>query len=129
MPELARLAELTEEQLQCALRSEHGTMSLDTMGMSHTIRAPAGTDPAEALAASDLRSLLRQSLAGLLDPRDAEIMSLLYALDGMGRRTPGEVGTQFGIEAKEVSKIEAKSLRKLQGQRQLAVRLHSYLES
>lgn len=129
IPELAHLAELTHDQLHCALRSEHGTMSLDTLELTHTIRAPAGTDPAEALAASDLRSLLRQSLAGLLDPRDAEIMTLLYALDGMGRRSADEVGTQFKIEAKEVVKIEARCLRKLQGQRQLAVRLHSYLES
>jgi RNA polymerase sigma factor (sigma-70 family) len=123
------VAELTQDQLHCALRSEHGTMSLDTLEFTNTIRAPAGTDPAEALAASDLRALLRQSLAGLLDPRDAEIMTLLYALDGMGRRSPDEVGTQFGIEAYEISKIEARCLRKLQGQRQLAVRLHSYLES
>mmetsp|Transcript_46366 Transcript_46366/g.149473 ORF Transcript_46366/g.149473 Transcript_46366/m.149473 type:complete len:381 (+) Transcript_46366:1310-2452(+) len=140
--ELAEAAEITEGQLQTALRSGLDTVSLEAQmpaggasgrgsaTLTDMLPAPEGCDPADALAARDLRALLKQSLAGLLDPRDAKMMELLYALDeGEGRRTAEEVGVLFSVSAREVRRIEAKCLRKLQDQRQLVVRLRTYLES
>ena len=64
----SQVAEITEEQLQLSLRSDLNTVSLEaplgsgknSFSLTDVLPAPLGSDPAEALAAADLRSLLRQ---------------------------------------------------------------------
>jgi RNA polymerase sigma factor (sigma-70 family) len=61
-----------------------------------------------SLAQADLGRLLN-----FLNPREREILSLRFGLDGMQPRTLDEVGKQFNVTRERIRQIEAKALTKL----------------
>jgi RNA polymerase primary sigma factor len=134
--ELASLEGISVSKLRLALLHSLSHISLEApIGRGdghHTLSdmLPArDADPAHALAQADLRNLLRHSLAGVLDPRDALVMCELYGLDGKGRRTLDAAAELHGCSRREIMKIRSRALQKLQGQRQLVVRIKRYMSN
>jgi len=69
--------------------------------------------PDEVVAANEIKEALRQISTLILSPRQQKILSMLYGLDGEGRRTQKEVGEVLGITGSRVGGLEADALRKI----------------
>ena len=70
-------------------------------------------DMAEQIGSRELCSKLRALMSGVLDKREAEIISLRYGIDGMKSMTQRETAQRCGISRSYVSRIEKKALEKL----------------
>ena len=70
-------------------------------------------DLMENLDAKDARAKVRQCVERCLTPRELDVITRRYGLDGKEPRTQREVAAQWGISRSYVSRIEKKALEKL----------------
>ena len=70
-------------------------------------------DVLEQISRGELSKTLRGLVTEILDPRECEIITLRYGLDGRPPRTQHEVAAQFRISRSYVSRLEKKALEKL----------------
>jgi RNA polymerase primary sigma factor len=92
--------------LEMPVGSEESS-SLGDFIQDETVRGPADETS---------RTLLHEQMADILDslsPRERQVLSLRFGLDGGKSHTLEEVGQKFGLTRERVRQIEAKALRKL----------------
>ena len=70
-------------------------------------------DLMENLNAKDARAKVRRYVERCLTPRELDVITRRYGLDGKEPRTQREVAAQWGISRSYVSRIEKKALEKL----------------
>lgn len=70
-------------------------------------------DLAERIGSQELCAGLRDCVERVLTPREAEIITLRYGLDGKAPRTQRETAQLCAISRSYVSRIEKKALEKL----------------
>ena len=70
-------------------------------------------DLMENLDAKESRAKVRRCLERCLTPRELDVITRRYGLDGREPKTQREVATQWGISRSYVSRIEKKALEKL----------------
>lgn len=70
-------------------------------------------DLAERIGTEEICVTLRKCVREKLEPREAEIITLRYGLDGKAPRTQKETAEICGISRSYVSRIEKKALEKL----------------
>lgn len=70
-------------------------------------------DLMENLDAKDARAKVRSCVEHCLTPRELDVITRRYGLDGKEPRTQREVAAQWGISRSYVSRIEKKALEKL----------------
>jgi RNA polymerase sigma factor (sigma-70 family) len=116
--ELAEETGLPIERVRMALHAAPDLVSLSAgIGEDDTELGDLLADrDAESPFEAAVTSLARGDLARLLDylnPREREILSLRFGLDGAQPRTLDEVGRQFNVTRERIRQIEAKALTKL----------------
>jgi len=127
--ELAQVVGVTEEKLRLVFDSSRALLSLEAPidGRADTDSRATLVDflvddqpgPVQHLEQHDLRQLLRISLRRVLQKREADIMDLLYALDGHGRRTHDDVARVLECSTDEIRKAESSALRRLRSHVQI----------
>lgn len=70
-------------------------------------------DVLDDLVKADRTELLRRCVDSVLDPREHEIITLRYGLDGEAPLTQREVARRTGISRSYVSRLEKKAMEKL----------------
>ena len=70
-------------------------------------------DLAERVGTEELCRRLRESVRSALEPREAQIITLRYGLDGKAPRTQKETAELTGISRSYVSRLEKRALEKL----------------
>lgn len=68
--------------------------------------------PEESYLDGDMKAKLRAAL-GSLKPRDAEVLTMRFGLDGEEPRTLEEVGAVFGVTRERIRQIEGAALKQL----------------
>jgi len=68
--------------------------------------------PSAAIMASELATVTRETLAELT-PREREVLSLRFGIDGDEVLTLEEIGNRFGVTRERIRQIEARALSKL----------------
>jgi RNA polymerase primary sigma factor len=116
--ELAEETGLPVERVHVALRAAPDLVSLsassgdDDAELGDLLADEGATTPFEAAALSLARDDL-QTLLDYLNPREREILSLRFGLQGEQPLTLDEVGQQFNVTRERIRQIEAKALTKL----------------
>lgn len=98
-PELVRLIDVPRE----AYLSRWQIMRLGWVPRA----LPQGPDDA-----SDLEERLKEVLS-ILNPREKEVITMRFGLDGGGQMTKEEVAREFDVSGSRIGQIETKALRKL----------------
>jgi RNA polymerase sigma factor for flagellar operon FliA len=119
--ELAAKVDLTEEELQTALLEianssvyaldELWTISDssgDSVSLLDTISDPRADDPQEALAGSEIKDALTESISGL--PEREQLVVALYYYENLTLREIGEV---LGVTESRVSQLHTKAVMRL----------------
>ena len=75
----------------------------------------AEEDLADQIGSRELCRTLRESVARVLDEREARIIRLRYGLDGTEPMTQMETAQKCGISRSYVSRLEKRALEKLRG--------------
>ena len=116
--ELAEETGLPEERVHVALRAAPDLVSLsasigdDDAELGDLLADESAVTPFDAAALSLARDDL-QTLLDYLNPREREILSLRFGLEGEQPLTLDEVGQQFNVTRERIRQIEAKALTKL----------------
>ncbi|MEX2294650.1 MAG: sigma-70 family RNA polymerase sigma factor [Acidimicrobiales bacterium] len=116
--ELAAETGLPEERVRVALRAAPDLISLsasigeDDAELGDLLADDNADAPFEAAALSLARDDL-QVLLDYLNPREREILSLRFGLQGEQPLTLDEVGQMFNVTRERIRQIEAKALTKL----------------
>jgi RNA polymerase sigma factor (sigma-70 family) len=116
--ELAEETGLPVERVQVALRAAPDLVSLsasigeDDGELGDLLADDSAETPFEAAAMSIARDDL-QDLLDYLNPREREILSLRFGLEGDQPLTLDEVGRRFNVTRERIRQIEAKALTKL----------------
>jgi len=123
--ELATEAKLKPAKLELALSASRGLVSLEAQrSAAHGARSRSdertwaemipdtGPRPDDRLEET-LRTQVVNRLLHSLEPREGQVVRMLYALDGGGKRTTREVASTFGTSPDRVRTIQARALRKL----------------
>jgi RNA polymerase sigma factor (sigma-70 family) len=116
--ELAEETGLTEDRVRVALRAAPDLVSLsasigdDDAELGDLLADDDAVTPFDAAALSLARDDL-QTLLDYLNPREREILSLRFGLEGDQPLTLDEVGRQFNVTRERIRQIEAKALTKL----------------
>ena len=113
---------LTEKQVVECLRLRKNVMHCKSLDMpvgedeeaflGDFVPADPHSNPEYQLEQMAMKSDLAE-LLNTLTPREREVLTLRYGLDGNGNRTLEEVGKDFGVTRERIRQIEAKALRKL----------------
>jgi RNA polymerase sigma factor (sigma-70 family) len=116
--ELAAETGLAEDRVRVALRAAADPVSLsasigdDDAELGDLLADDNAEAPFEAAALSLARDDLR-TLLDYLNPREREILSLRFGLQGEQPLTLDEVGRMFNVTRERIRQIEAKALTKL----------------
>ncbi|MEV0251360.1 sigma-70 family RNA polymerase sigma factor [Nocardia sp. NPDC050712] len=116
--EIATELDLPTAQVEEVLRHGRTPISLHTPVGSEddtelgSLIADAAPDPAELVAAGQIRGRLDAVLATLSD-REREVILLRFGLDRGEARTLEQVGTALGVSRERIRQLEAKALGKL----------------
>ncbi|MGQ0431372.1 MAG: sigma-70 family RNA polymerase sigma factor [Microthrixaceae bacterium] len=116
--ELAAETGLPEDRVRLALRAAPDLVSLsvsigeDDAELGDLLADDNAEAPFEAAALSLARTDL-QTLLDYLNPREREILSLRFGLEGEQPLTLDEVGQMFNVTRERIRQIEAKALTKL----------------
>lgn len=70
------------------------------------------SSPVDTLTSDDLRSAVREALAGL-NPREQEILKMRFGIERGEVRTLAEIGREFGLSRERIRQLQAVALRKL----------------
>ena len=87
----------------------------ETSTIAEVVRDESADTPYEQLEDKTNTSMLRELIA-TLDPREAEILSYRFGLDGDEERTLEEVGLKFGVTRERIRQIQNVALGKLRKQ-------------
>jgi len=116
--ELSAETGLPEDRVRLALRAAPDLISLsvsigdDDAELGDLLADDNAEAPFEAAALSLARTDL-QTLLDYLNPREREILSLRFGLEGEQPLTLDEVGQMFNVTRERIRQIEAKALTKL----------------
>ena len=116
--EIAAETGLTEDRVNVALRAAPDLVSLsasigeDDAELGDLLADDGAQTPFEAAALSLARTDL-QTLLDYLNPREREILSLRFGLEGAQPLTLDEVGQMFNVTRERIRQIEAKAITKL----------------
>jgi RNA polymerase primary sigma factor len=130
----ARLS-ISGERAQELLIASQPIHSLDTpafgesgdLDVGHLLESPIPT-PQDHIEALDLRHQLLDLVQTLRRPRDRQVITLRYGLDGEGERTLEEVGKQLHVTRERIRQIETRTLLELR-QEARARQLQEYLSA
>lgn len=117
--EISEDSELPIEKIREIYRISQDTTSLATpVGddedsfLGDFIEDVTQPSPYESTSKELLRESIEDALEAL-DPREAEVLSLRFGLNGGDPKTLEEVGKIFGVTRERIRQIEAKAIRKL----------------
>lgn len=120
-PTVAEISELLGDiepaQVSIALARSYGVDSLDESlvedGETLESRLPsASVSPTDAAVSEERRELLLLAMNNLL-PRERQVLTLLYGLDGGNQKTLKQAGEELGISGERVRQIKESALFRL----------------
>ena len=118
--EVMKKTDISRETLNEVQQFNHGYVSLDTtlIGDSEKSMGEFIQDPMDAVAFEkkmmdkDLVDKIKDALDDL-DPRDGQVLSWRFGLDGQGTRTLDEIGHALKISKERVRQIEERAMKKI----------------
>lgn len=118
--EVMKKTSISRETLNEVQQFSHGYTSLDTtlIGDSEKPIVDFLQDPKDAAAFekqmmdNDLVVKIQTALDGL-DPRDGQVLSWRFGLDGQGQQTLDEIGRRLKISKERVRQIEERAMKKI----------------
>jgi RNA polymerase primary sigma factor len=136
VPELAKLAGMSEKNVKWALRHSQSIVSLDSVNTTdddfaesslyHTLAEDGRAEIESSASQGELEETLDNVLSAL-DHRSEKILRLRFGLTDGREHTLEEVGQKFDITRERVRQIEGAALRKLRHPRR-ARKLRDFLE-
>ena len=118
--ELAELLEMTPKEVANMLKGNGRHVSVDAplsgedgdSTMLDVISSDEGMSPDGSLMEQSLKEEVQQGLS-ILSPREVEVLSSYYGLNGQKSLTLEEIGELYGLTRERVRQIEHKAFRKL----------------
>ncbi|MEY3727002.1 MAG: hypothetical protein RL098_461, partial [Bacteroidota bacterium] len=132
--ELAEFLNVTPEEVKQTLSQNGRHISMDapliegddsTSTMYDVMQGDSLPGPEASLTLESLRSDIRRSLTSLT-PRESEVISMFYGLDGKAPLSLEEIGDKFELTRERVRQIKEKAIRRLKHTNKNKV-LKSYL--
>jgi RNA polymerase primary sigma factor len=132
--ELAEFLNVTPEEVKQTLSQNGRHISMDapliegdesTSTMYDVMQGDSLPGPEANLTLESLRSDIRRSLTSLT-PRESEVISMFYGLDGKAPLSLEEIGDKFDLTRERVRQIKEKAIRRLKHTNKNKV-LKSYL--
>ncbi|MDF1545367.1 MAG: sigma-70 family RNA polymerase sigma factor [bacterium] len=117
--EIAKELELTEGEVSDTLKISNSHLSLDAPfsvsednSLIDVLEDEFQPSPDEALLSNSLRIEIEKAL-DTLTPREAEVISLYFGLNGEKALTLEEIGARFSLTRERVRQIKEKAIRRL----------------
>jgi RNA polymerase primary sigma factor len=118
--ELGELLEMTPKEVANMLRGTNRHLSVDApingedsdATMLDVLTDLAEVSPDEPLMEQSLKDEVRHGLM-LLSPREVEVISAYYGLDGFKALTLEEIGERYGLTRERVRQIKERAIRRL----------------
>ncbi len=118
--ELAELLEITPQDVARVLKGNNRHVSVDapvsseegSATMLDFIEADADTLPDNQLMENSLKVEVQQGLS-ILSPREVEVLSAYYGLNGYKALTLEEIGDMYGLTRERVRQIKERAIRRL----------------
>ncbi len=118
--ELAELLEITPKEVETLLKGGRRHLSMDApitgeqgeATMLDLFNVEDQESPDINLMAESMRDELKQGLA-ILSPREVEVLSSYYGLNGHSSLTLEEIGDLYGLTRERVRQIKERALRRL----------------
>ncbi len=118
--ELAELLEMTPREVSNMLRGTNRHVSVDApingeesdATMLDVLINDGESSPDNTLMEESLKDEVQHGLS-MLSPREVEVLSSYYGLNGYKSLTLEEIGTQFGLTRERVRQIKERAIRRL----------------
>lgn len=118
--ELAELLEMTPREISNMLRGTNRHVSVDApingeesdATMLDVLINDGESSPDNMLMEESLKDEVQHGLS-MLSPREVEVLSAYYGLNGYKSLTLEEIGTQFGLTRERVRQIKERAIRRL----------------
>lgn len=118
--ELAELLDISPKEVTNMLRGTNRHLSVDApingedsdSTMLDILINSSETSPDDPLMEESLKEEVQQGLS-LLSPREVEVISAYYGLNGFKSLTLEEIGEQFGLTRERVRQIKERAIRRL----------------
>ncbi len=118
--EIAEALAMTEEEVSLTMGAGRDAMSLDKSftddGNENTLLDVLEDESQESPAAAQDRASLRVEIEKALDsltPREAEVLTLYFGLNGERALTLEEIGARFSLTRERVRQIKEKAIRRM----------------